>query len=286
MLSRIRTHLTPGAAIASIALVFAITGGAFAAAGGGSNSSGLSAASHASVLASVAKSKAKTKTGPRGPAGPAGKNGAPGAAGPAGPAGAQGPAGAAGAKGENGVNGKDGANGAPGTTGPQGPTGSPWTAGGTLPSEKTETGTWSFSDTEGTLETILVSVSFPIPLKQTSPPTNPLLDTEHVFYIGYEELEQKKEPTREHEACPSELEPGTELEPKAASGFLCVYEGPAPFAVQGVKMSGGKAEVSIGPPIRGVFGTMGAGATGALLRFEGEGTARHLGSGVWAVTAP
>jgi hypothetical protein len=105
MFHRVRRHLNASTLIALLALVFAVTGGAFAATGHGG--------SPASALASVKAGAAKSKRGPRGPqgpAGPAGKNGAPGPAGPAGPAGAKGETGAAGANGSN------GSNGAPVTT--------------------------------------------------------------------------------------------------------------------------------------------------------------------------
>ena len=82
MFRALRNHLTPSTAIAFVALVFAITGGAFAATGSVNNSGG--GGSHGTLTASVAKKKAKPKPkgGARGPAGP---KGAPGATGPAGP---------------------------------------------------------------------------------------------------------------------------------------------------------------------------------------------------------
>jgi hypothetical protein len=149
-----------------VALVFAVTGGAFAATGGGNSPS------HATLTASAAKSKAKpkTKAGPRGPAGPAGKNGtngtngAPGATGPggpAGPAGGTGPAGGAGANGESVTNTalvgnkggcKEGGaefkvgSGTPthACDGEKGAAGKEGNLGKTLAKGATETGTWSF----------------------------------------------------------------------------------------------------------------------------------------------
>jgi hypothetical protein len=101
MLSVIRRHLNPATGIAFLALILAMTGGAFAATNGGS---------HPTLTASAAKAKSgsRGKTGARGPAGPAGKTGATGAAGAPG---ATGPAGPQGAKGETGT------PGAPGTSG-------------------------------------------------------------------------------------------------------------------------------------------------------------------------
>jgi hypothetical protein len=190
MFQRIRKHLTPSTAIAFLALVFALTGGAFAA----SSHSGGGGPSQATLTASAAKAKAAPK-GKAGPRGPAGAKGATGAAGPAGPAGSQGPAGAAGAaggKGESGTNGTDGTDGTNGTSvtsaaykgseckgekdaGSEfksasgttytcnGKEGSPWTAGGILPSGKTETGVWAAQGTEP-----YVPISFALPVEVPS----------------------------------------------------------------------------------------------------------------------
>src|ERR1700710_172411 len=163
MFSTLRTRFGIPGVISVIDLVFAMFGGAYAA----SNSSG----------GGKATASAKAKKGPRGPKG---------ATGPAGPAGAQGPAGPAGAKGDAGANGSNGAAGATGATGPTGgkgatgAEGSPWTAGGTLPAGKTETGTWAanFVRVGGGAAQTTVPISFPIPL--AAAPTN------HV-YLNYQE---------------------------------------------------------------------------------------------------
>jgi Collagen triple helix repeat (20 copies) len=104
-LSVIRRNLSPSTAIAVVALVFAMTGGAFA-------------AKH--YVAGPAKSSKGKKAirGPRGPRGPRGLQGP------------QGPKGETGAKGDT------------GERGPKGDTGDPWTAGGFLPSGKSLGGTW------------------------------------------------------------------------------------------------------------------------------------------------
>jgi hypothetical protein len=143
-----------GLIIAVIALVFAMVGGAFAA-------KGALTGKQKKEVEKIAK-KYAGKTGPAGPQGPAGTNGT---------------------NGKDGANGKDGTNGTNGKSvttgnaalaeceeggitvevegtpatkkkvcnGEEGKEGSPWTAGGTLPPEKTETGAW-------------VPISFPIPL--------------------------------------------------------------------------------------------------------------------------
>lgn len=105
--------------------------------------------------------------------GKAGKAGAPGPAGPAGPAGAVGPEGKAGAS----IKGETGPGGPKGATGPEG---SPWTAGGTLPSGKTETGAWTVtSNTTEAIGPIQASISFSIPLKAA-------LGSSKVFYVAGE----------------------------------------------------------------------------------------------------
>jgi Collagen triple helix repeat (20 copies) len=150
-----------GLTVAVVALVFAMFGGAYAA----SNSSG----------GGKATASAKAKKGPRGPKGSKGDTG------PAGPAGLQGPAGANGKDGTAGSVGPIGPQGEVGPAGPSGPEGEPWTSGGKLPSEKTETGTWSasapptpqcsgecseFAITAGEAN-FSIPISFPIPLAVT-----------------------------------------------------------------------------------------------------------------------
>ncbi len=198
MFSTLRTRFGIPGVISVIALVFAMFGGAYAA----SNSSG----------GGKATASAKAKKGPRGPKG---------ATGPAGP---QGPAGPAGAKGDAGANGSNGSNGTNGTSaitaaysgaecanggvevksasptayvcnGEDGQTG--FTE--TLPSGKSETGTWGF--TKGATVSQLVPISFNIPLASSVP----------AHYLTYED-----EPTAE---CP-----GSGEEPAAAPGNLCIYE--------------------------------------------------------------
>lgn len=266
MLRRIR--ITPSMVIAIVALVFAATGGAFAATGGGGG------ASHATATAAKSKAKPKAKAGPRGPAGPAGKTGATG---PAGPAGATGPGGAAGAKGETGTGekgekgetGATGATGAPGTvvtsktvaapgcTNKEGGTeittgttktfacngkeGSPWTAGGTLPPGKTETGVWGFI--AAVSGAVLEKFSFPIPLETAG--------EVHLIPPG-------EEGTFEAVDCP-----GTLAKPEAKAGNLCIY-------------SAKYEAVSFGP-------TAINNTSGVVEEFAGSEGATD--EGTWAVTA-
>jgi hypothetical protein len=200
MFSKVRRHLNPATALALLALVFAMTGGALAVGShvGSRGPSGAATwiprpqAGTAADLAVIAKSKSKAKVvrgpaGPRGATGPAGPTGAPGPAGPAGSTGPQGPAGNAGANGANGesvsvaeaskTECKEGGStftvGGKATTacnGAKGKEGSPWTAGGTLPPEKTETGVWlgtsylPLGEGETFDSIVYAQISFPIPL--------------------------------------------------------------------------------------------------------------------------
>jgi hypothetical protein len=275
MLSPLRNRFGIPGVISVIALVFAMLGGAYAA----SNDSG------------GAKATASAQKGPPGPRGKRGKPGPPGPAGPQGPAG---PAGAAGAKGDKGDTGSPGANGSNGASvtntklnpgnvnceeggaefkvgtgaptfacngepGEEGPEGSPWTAGGTLPSEKTETGTWEVVvgpplEIEG--EEVLppegvAALSFPIRLAAP-------LEASQMHFPFEEDFET---------FCPGEVS-----EPEADPGNLCVYvqygftlEVPLEFSTMG-----------------GEFFT--SSTSGAFISVRANPGARAIGS--WAVTAP
>ena len=245
MFSRIGKRFTYANVALTIALVFAMTGGAYAA-------KKYLITSTKQISPSVLKAFA-------GKAGPAG---ATGAAGPAGAPGAQGPAGTAGGPGEK---------GAPGEKGEKGAKGSPWTPG-TLPSEATETGGWVMGDGNavaaagfGMNEQAHAAISFAIPITKA-------LDSSHVqsntvgFPTGATAVET--------EHCPGSVEA-----PKAKPGFLCVYTGeatemnfPAPFIF---KLSGGASLIST---------EQGASTAGAMLTWVPEGK-HSYGVGSWAVTA-
>jgi hypothetical protein len=142
--------------ISVIALVFAMTGGAYAA--------------KKYVITSPKQIKPtvlKTLKGKRGPRGPAGVAGTAGPQGPAGAPGAKGDKGDTGAQGPQGGQGPQGNPGPQGVAGPAGPAGDPWTVGGTLPPGETETGTWGGQSLEGGL--FAFPISFTLPL--TDPPT-------------------------------------------------------------------------------------------------------------------
>ncbi len=161
MLRKTRKHFTYANVAMTVALVFAMTGGAYAAS--------------KYVITSTKQIKPGVLKQLQGKPGANGSQGAAGPAGPAGATGPQGPAGAVGGAGTKGENGAPGTNGKDGTAGVSvtskeftgvkgecedggsvftaaegkvtqacnGKEGSPWVAGGTLPSGRSEKGSWS-----------------------------------------------------------------------------------------------------------------------------------------------
>lgn len=158
MFARIRTRLTYANVAATLALVFAMSGGAYA-------------AQHY-LITSTKQISPKVLKSLKGQNGQNGATGPAGATGSTGPAGANGPAGPTGPQGPQGPQGEKGAAGAPGTTG--------FTE--TLPKGKTETGTWGFSlvTTASSRPFVTAPISFTIPLANA-------LDKEHVHYVKREE---------------------------------------------------------------------------------------------------
>lgn len=267
MFSWIRRRLTFANVALTLALVFAMTGGAFAA-------SKYLITSTKQISPKVLKSL-KGASGKNGVAGPAGGAGAGGAQGPAGPAGPQGPGGAPGGEGENGESVTNTALSKGSATCKEGGAefkvgagtsthacnGSPWTAGGTLPSKATETGAWSFGITAVAVPeafgkhflTVLVA-SFTVPLKEA-------LNGEHVHYVKVEE------------ATPSGCTGNVE-EPGAEPGNLCVFASQEEGAT-----AAGIANPAKPPPVAG------AGTTGATAVFIfAEEATQAAGQGTWAVT--
>jgi len=311
MPNKIRKHLTYANVAATMALVFALTGGAVAATSHGGGGSGAPAKATASVrpVATVAKAKSKAKSGPRGPkgaAGPtgqAGKNGANGATGPAGAPGAKGENGAAGGPGSNGTgvtstafSGEKGScleggtelvsasgttylcNGVAGAKGHNGTTG--FTK--TLPEGETETGAWSFATTGNSSQRTLASISFPIPLgsplsaagcqEESKVPCQAHYINRNGEEIGGAEIEeQSKNPYCK----------GSVTDPTAEPGNFCVYEGLL-FSLNGEAKA---TQETIEKPIDGFFGeksNRGAGANGAVLLFHigGEPSKEEVEEGV------
>jgi hypothetical protein len=258
MFHAIRTRINATTVLAVLALVFAMTGGAYAA-------KKYLITSTKQISPSVLK-QLQGKAGAAGAPGAAGVQGAQGPAGPAGPAGSGGPkgeTGPAGAKGEKGATGAAGATGAKGATGASGATG--FTE--TLPSGKTETGTWNVTlfATIETFPTAATSISFPIPLSEGS---------NKAFAFDAERTQKEEFGTS---GCTGSAEA-----PTAPKGVLCVYtvgheelanatNSPAAFSPSG----GGNG-----------YGKSGAVLSGAFLQGTSEAPARVETHGTWAVTAP
>jgi Collagen triple helix repeat (20 copies) len=263
---RNRLHVSPATVIASLTLVFAMTGGAYAA-------KKYLITSTKQISPSVLKQLQ----------GKAGANGAPGAQGSAGTQGPQGPAGPAGAGGAKGENGKDGAKGTDGVPGesvtvaaasnaecPSGGTkfsnktgtgkacngeNSASSFASTLPSEKTETGAWRFVSNGAELQA--TAISFPIPLTAAAAEA-----------IAVETITTIKSPT---ENCP-----GSSTEPKAEPGFLCLYTAAYETSLP-----------ATAPFVEKLAATEHAGVSvsGALLVFENVAN-RETAGGSFAITAP
>ena len=233
MFSTLRMKFGIPGVISVIALVFAMFGGAYAA----SNSSG----------GHNATASAKAKQGPRGKTGKTG---------PAGPLGPVGPQGSSGANGKDGANGSNGETGATGPAGPAGPAGSPWTLGGKLPSESTETGLWGTGENspEGLR---YFPISFGLPLQEA--PQAVLVQSNEESAPG----------------CPGR---GDDEIPMADPGKLCVYVMPSNNA------TGLGIERTIYNESFEEYERLGgASPVGALV--VADCTAHCFVNGTWAVTA-
>jgi hypothetical protein len=247
----------PGITIAVLAMLLALTGGAFAA-------SGALTGKQKKEVEKIAK-KFAGKPGPQG---------------------AQGPAGAAGAKGDKGDAGSPGTEGKPGKSvavtsiapgeieceehggalveeegavsgvevcnGSEGKDGSPWAPESALPPGATETGAWAFTGTTSDSSGISVPISFPVQLGPGQ-----ALDEAHVHFVE-----------ASTEACP-----GNAIAPSAKPGELCVYD--SSQSVIGTEF------VAIE---RVTDKTVGANRAGAVLVFKAP-TGAASASGTFALTA-
>lgn len=217
----LRKRLTYANVTATLALVFAMSGGALA-------------AKHYLITSTkqINPKVLKALKGANGAPGGSGASGAPGAGGPQGAQGAQGPQGPQGAAGENGAAGKDGITvtstklsvgnehckeGGSEFVSASGKTfacnGSPWTVNGTLPSGKSEKGTWGATiGKKVVFEAFgigMIAISFEIPLAETLPEANIQVNP-----VGFPTGATKAQ----EENCP-----GSAAEPQAKANFLCVY---------------------------------------------------------------
>ena len=263
---------TAGVVVGVIALVFALVTGAYAAGGGLSGK-------QKKEVEKIAK-KYAGKPGAAGPAGTNGTNGTPGA------------------KGENGTNGAPGAPGESVTVGsatnvecPSGggakltnKTGTAKVCNGTtgftetLPSGKTETGTWGATGPPASFgffgKGLLAPISFNIPLAAAPPNGNVQINQAGFPTANLTKCEEEGEP--EKEACEAKLTvekehcPGELNEPAAAGGFLCI------FTQVGLSTNLGSISSIFVYPV---------GATLLLHAVAGPEPPPLSASGTWAVTA-
>lgn len=252
MFREMHKRLTYANVTLTVALVFAMSGGAFAA-------SKLLVTSTKQISPKVLKALkgANGKSGLQGPAGPVG---------PSGPAGKDGAPGAAGEKGTQGERGIQGENGVPGEKGAVGVPGSPWTVGGILPSGKTESGSWNDIGDVTNGKQVFVTLSFLLPVENSGkePPTGELV------FAGQ---------TGTH--CT-----GSASAPTAPEGYLCVYDA-AEEEVSGTPSTHVIFDGFSNPE---AFISEGVGMRGALLHFETNevgkgGLPFAIAEGTWAVTA-
>jgi hypothetical protein len=290
MFSRIGKRLSYTNIVLTLVLVFAMSGGAYAAG--------------RYVITSTKQISPKVLKALKGAGGMAG---ARGAAGPTGPAGSQGLAGAAGAQGVKGETGTASTNGEsvtmtelkPGSTCKEG--GAEFQVGSSkthacngttgftvhLPSGTTETGSWNVS--AGKESKAYSSISFAIPLTTSLSASGCVEEKEpcQVHFVnneGTEEVTFNKK--LEYSLQGTASCPGTAAEPAAAPGNLCVYD----VNAEGTKKVGGFPEAAILPaglePFEGLITGGGASTSGALVALEREGEEPVFASGTWAATAP
>jgi hypothetical protein len=265
MLSAIRRRLTYANAAATLAVFFALSGGAYAAS--------------KFLITSTKQIKPSVLAQLKGKAGPAGANGLNGANGAQGPGGAQGPQGPAGPAGA----GAQGPTGPAGATGPEGKTG--FTK--TLPSKETLTGEWGVYAIEGTSPSPTVEidpVSFGIPLA-SAPAAHYLREDGKEPVInektGIEEL-------LEQPACP-----GNAGAPRALPGNLCVYTSAEEFVKKELLKVAMPNICSLATATTATGGAVcikngrGADKYGfSVVAFLEAGAVSAQAVGTWAVTAP
>lgn len=280
MISAIRKRVTYANVAVTVALVFAMAGGAIAA-GSGKHNAGAVKHKPGYVITSINQIRPGVRKALTGKVGPQGEKGAPGAPGTAGAEGKEGKAGKDGLLGSEGKEGKAGegvtlaslgageggcaeggtevsnaaskaaiCSGAEGSPGSPGKEGEPWKVGG-LPKGATETGGWMAPQIEtATVENYSHSaVSFNVPLKANMEPS-------HVIVIKTTESKIAH--------CP-----GTAEVPKAEEGYLCIYAG---FE--------GKA---LGYSAFNLGGGSGVGTTGFGMSVYFENP-QEFAYGTWAVT--
>jgi len=285
MFHKVRERLgSAGLAVAIVALIVALSGGAYAATATDSAkkpAKGLTKAQVIALIKANSKPGQPGQPGPPGPAGGAGSKGDQGIQGPKGdkgdkgdvgtginliPIGIGGPASKCAGRGgatlkENTAPGaeKDICTGEKGIQGDKGDPGDPWSVGGKLPPGESETGAWAFSAAEDEDE-IFVPISFTIPLAGE-------LAEGDVHFQSESDFETE---------CPL---PASVTEPEAPPGKLCVFAFPFSPVVNATFTRISKLNFSNEP---------GASGAGAVVQFAFSGAVGDLaqGNGSWAVTAP
>jgi hypothetical protein len=241
-----RSRFTYANVTATLALVFAMSGGALA-------------ASHY-LITSTKQISPKVLKALKGKAGANGANGVPGpagtgAVGPQGAAGSQGPAGLQGAEGPAG---KDGA---PGKAGKEGKEGQLCKTECVLPSGATEVGVWNLVPLAKETSSFGVQTPISVPI-----PPAAVVDAAHVHIFEGSTLP---------EGCSGTVDEGGRItDLTATAGNLCVFVG----AANGVTAS----QMA---PFNLELGVLGAGRDGLMLinlESLGEGASA---SGQWAITA-
>jgi hypothetical protein len=280
MFQAIRRRFNATGFVAVLALVFAMSGGAYAAS--------------RYVITSTKQISPKVLKALKGSAGASGAQGAAGAAGPVGP---QGPAGS---QGNPGTNGSSGSNGTSATTasftgkahgceeggvivksaspeaavcnGRSGTTGFT----DTLPTGKTETGAWDVTNVpaKGFEVAAEDAVSFPIPLSEAPEPefSGRREAVSAGRYIGPEEGEHE---AKESDFISEGACKGTFEHPGAGPGHLCIFAKEAEDVV-GMQIF----DPELKEPSNGTVGT-----TGALYKVVSSAAGTVNASGTWAVTA-
>ena len=254
MFSTISKRLTYANVAMTLALVFAMSGGAYAA-----------GKYLITSTKQISPKVLKSLVGKTGPAGKNGANGTNGVSGASGEKGAQGPQGSQGPEGKAGEPGKEGKAGTNGTTG--------FTE--TLPPGKTETGTWGYGLTSaGGAATIPISFTIPLSAKLTETQVHYINihneevvfpePTKGLIFTGPTEVKQKST------QCLGSVEA-----PTAEPGNLCVYTGESHLELSSYLFQN---------PAHIFPSTVETGTTGTVMWMS---TPANSGAfGTWAVTAP
>jgi collagen triple helix repeat protein len=275
MVLSIRERLTATNVALVVALLFAMTGGAYAA-----KKYLITSTKQISPKVLKALAGQTGRTGPQGPPGERGPQGATGEKGAQGAAGEQGHPGEPGAQGPAGPQGPQGVKGSTGPAGPTGPEGVCSTANCVLPKGVTEKGSWSITAMPVKFlipgkEFASVPISFPIPMSVGLPFNEAEPENNRVhFVIGngegkFEAGVEGKDGLKT--GCPVTSEYS---QPEAEPGNLCVFLTTGENLGKELFASSTSETKSIG-----------AGPWGSVLLIEPEKTGESVGAyGTWAVT--